>query len=163
MKVLLAILFSLIIQLDVSLANLEFKCLKRIKPIYGITNEILFDAKDCEELEDIQKDLHTWGIIISISGGLQFDDFSFSIFNTLDEAIELLATDHMDGDGSEPFSAEELDQVREFYDQNHVVGDIWYGELWNNYMSGTGVTGYVIMFTDFGDKVMLIEKFMYAE
>lgn len=138
----------------------EYQCVEKltVSPYDLPVHHSVYDIKGCTDSE-IDSDVALY--MNNVTG------YSFNWFtredNNMVEAINMLATDHSDGDGSEAFAMSELQSIVELYTSPQMQAKVQMGEYADSYMSGTGITALVFMFDKNERHMIVIEKFVYAE
>lgn len=158
----LLISFSLFAQYDYEdyEARHPINCIVELENKYQLPEATTFDISACEDMDAVNHDLENFLILRS---GYQFEWFGHGEA-TIEEAITFLETDHRGSDGSGPFSAEEINQIIDFYTKPGLAADeVGMIEFADSYYSGTGITNFVVLYNGQKSEIILIEKFVYAE
>ncbi len=122
----------------------------------------VFDISSCESHSQAFEAVETWFNERSKIHGYEPNWFSYAISN-METAVVMMEEDHSWGDGESPWSEAAVDAVVKLYTSPTMHKDMWLGEYADNYMSGTGITGLIVLQTAEADKLIVIEKFLYAE
>ena len=140
-----------------------YQCVQELNEVVdGLKIEhSVFGIEDCLDSE-INRDLNFY---LNEQSGYEPEWFKRGR-SSVASAVKLLLTDHSSMDGSAAYSADEVMTFLDFltaWGATEESGQIQQGEYADSYMSGTGVTSLVFVLNQEKTKLVMIEKFSYAE
>lgn len=130
-------------------------CQEKVKPS--------FDEKDRPEVlklvvdeiaRDVRRSLYIMGFEVENWSVVEIDEAKL---------MELLQTDYSNGDGDFPMAQQDLKKVADYLSRFKGKVKIHWMQVVSEYMSGTGIESYFLLYNTATDWVTVIQRLEYAE